>query len=48
MTDKRLQIIPPELKIFDPELYRTDIEYRQLCDLEMQAERRERFRLLFQ
>ncbi len=39
-------ICPPELQLFDRNRYYTDLACRADCDLEMQAERIERIKLL--
>ena len=41
-----MQILPPNLQVFDRRRYEADISYRTECDLELMAERHERLRLL--
>lgn len=41
------QIVPPELKPYEPTRYYRDLEYRQLIDDETIGERRLRLALLF-
>ena len=42
-----MQLLPPELTIVTRQQYLRDLNLRELFDLEVQAERRDRLNLLF-